>query len=359
MNKVAFVVGTRPEIIKLAPLIEIITKQAKLLPFIISTGQQGELLNKTLLEFNINPNVQIEFNPESVHLTEQFGNLVKHVGSCIQKSGSRYVVIQGDTSSAFAGALAGFLLNVPVGHVEAGLRSHNLSSPFPEEGYRTMISRVVSHHFAPTKDAVQNLLAEGISKSVIHLVGNTFVDSILKYSSSKDLKTNVKKILITLHRRESFGQPIRDIAHAIRDFSLEEPSVQVNVIVHPNPNSGLVLKELLSDLIHINLMQPLMYKDLLHEIRTSNFVLTDSEGIQEECAVMGTTLLIARNETERPEVLSETRKLIGTNQNEVYANLKAEIKRDFRVSKYSEFNMSILGDGKSSSRICRIIRDSI
>ncbi len=359
MKKIAFIVGTRPEIVKLAPVIEATAKLIGYAPYVISTGQQGQLLNKTLLEFNIEPNIEIDVKFETTLLTEQFGNLVKHVGYCIQKSDSRYVVIQGDTSSAFAGAVAGYLLNIPVGHVEAGLRSNDLSSPFPEEGYRTMISRIARHHFAPTAEAVKNLLAERISKEDIHLVGNTIVDSILAYSSPKSLTSNVKKVLVTLHRRESFGQPIRDIVNAIRDFSLEELDTDINVIIHPNPNSGLVMKEILSDLVNVNLMNPLSYKDLLHEIRTSNLVLTDSGGIQEECAVIGTNLLIARNETERPEVLSETRRLIGTSRNEVYSNLKAEVKEGLRVSNYSAFNLSILGDGQSSSRICKVIRDSI
>ncbi len=360
MKNVAFVVGTRPEVIKLAPIIEATTKQVGLVPCVISTGQQGELLKRTLLEFDIKPTFVTEFNQRELNLTEQFGNFVKQIGVCIQKSGSQYIVTQGDTSSAFAGALAGFLLNTPVGHVEAGLRSHNLKSPFPEEGYRIMISRIATDHFAPTAAAVKNLLSEGIPNSAIHLVGNPVVDSVLKYSSpiSTTSNSNLKQILVTLHRRESFGQPIRDIANAIRDLCFEEKECQVNVIVHPNPNSGLVLKEVLGDLTNVNLMEPLTYRELLQEIRASHFVLTDSGGIQEECAVIGTTLLIARNETERPEVLSANRRLIGTNRSQVFSTLKAEMKRDFKVPRGLNFDTTILGDGHSGSRICKIIGDS-
>ncbi len=359
MRKIAIVVGTRPEVIKLAPVIKAIREEEGLEPCVISTGQQVELLKKALDEFEIKPDIEIELNFGKTNLPEQFGNLVGKIGACLEQSNSKYVVTQGDTSSAFAGAVAGFLLKIPVGHVEAGLRSHDLSSPFPEEGYRTMISRITTDHFAPTNAAVNNLLSEGIPERAIHLVGNTIVDSIVEYSSLSIQNPIVKKVLVTLHRRENFGQPLRDIAAAIKDFASEELSVQINVIVHPNPNSGLVLKELLADLVNVNLLEPLSYKDLLHEIRTSHFVLTDSGGIQEECAVFGSTLLIARNETERPEVLSESRMLIGTNRGRVYEALKMEVKRDIRFMEYPDLNLAILGDGQSSARICRIIQDSM
>jgi UDP-N-acetylglucosamine 2-epimerase (non-hydrolysing) len=360
VHKIAIVVGTRPEVIKLAPVIKAIRKEDGLEPCVISTGQQVELLKKALDEFEIKPDIEIDLNSGKTHLPEQFGNLVGQIGTCLKEIDSRYVLTQGDTSSAFAGAVAGFLLKIPVGHVEAGLRSHDLSSPFPEEGYRAMISRISTHQFAPTTAAVNNLISEGITESSIHLVGNTIVDSIVEYSSFRIQNTKVKKkVLVTLHRRENFGQPLRDIAAAIKDFAMEELTVQINVIVHPNPNSGLVLKELLADLVNVNLLEPLSYKDLLHEIRTSHFVLTDSGGIQEECAVLGSTLLIARNETERPEVLSESRMLIGTNRDRVYEALKMEVKRDIRFMEYPDLNLAILGDGQSSSRICRMIQDSM
>ena len=359
MDKIAIVVGTRPEVIKLAPVIKAIREEDRLKPYVISTGQQVGLLRKALDEFEIKPDIEIDLNVGKTHLPEQFGNLVGQIGTCLKEIDSRYVLTQGDTSSAFAGAVAGFLLKIPVGHVEAGLRSHDLSSPFPEEGYRAMISRISTHQFAPTTAAVNNLISEGITESSIHLVGNTIVDSIVEYSSFRIQNTKVKKVLVTLHRRENFGQPLRDIAAAIKDFAMEELTVQINVIVHPNPNSGLVLKELLADLANVNLLEPLNYVDLLHEIRTSHFVLTDSGGIQEECAVLGSTLLIARNETERPEVLSESRMLIGTNKDRVYEALKEEVKRDVRFKEYPDLNLAILGDGQSSSRICRIIQDSM
>ena len=359
MDKIAIVVGTRPEVIKLAPVIKAIREEDRLKPYVISTGQQVGLLRKALDEFEIKPDIEIDLNVGKTHLPEQFGNLVGQIGTCLKEIDSRYVLTQGDTSSAFAGAVAGFLLKIPVGHVEAGLRSHDLSSPFPEEGYRAMISRISTHQFAPTTAAVNNLISEGITESSIHLVGNTIVDSIVEYSSFRIQNTKVKKVLVTLHRRENFGQPLRDIAAAIKDFAMEELAVQINVIVHPNPNSGLVLKELLADLANVNLLEPLNYVDLLHEIRTSHFVLTDSGGIQEECAVLGSTLLIARNETERPEVLSESRMLIGTNKDRVYEALKEEVKRDVRFTEYPDLNLAILGDGLSSSRICRIIQDSM
>ena len=359
MHKIAIVVGTRPEVIKLAPVIKAIRKEDGLEPYVISTGQQVGLLRKALDEFEIKPDIEIDLNFGKTHLPEQFGNLVGQIGTCLKEIDSRYVLTQGDTSSAFAGAVAGFLLKIPVGHVEAGLRSHDLSSPFPEEGYRTMISRISTHQFAPTTAAVNNLISEGITESSIHLVGNTIVDSIVEYSSTSIQNPKVKKVLVTLHRRENFGQPLRDIAAAIKDFALGELAVQINVIVHPNPHSGLVLKELLSDLVNVHLLEPLTYVDLLHEIRTSHFVLTDSGGIQEECAVLGSTLLIARNETERPEVLSESRMLIGTNRDRVYEALKVEVKRNIRFNEYPDLNLSILGDGQSSSRICRIIQVSM
>lgn len=359
MYRVAIVVGTRPEVIKLAPVISAISLENDLESVVISTGQQGELLKRTLKEFNIEPDYEFEIGPGEISLPEQYGILVGKIGHILHMSQAQYVITQGDTSSAIAGAVAGFLLRIPVGHVEAGLRSRDLASPFPEEGYRTMISRIATHHFAPTETAIQNLLAEGISRNAIHLVGNTIVDSIRLYSDSVNTRTEFRKILVTLHRRENFGQPLKDIAGAIRDFAKEEIGVRINVIIHPNPNSGLVLQELLSGLANIDLLQPLNYRNLLREIGTSYLVLTDSGGIQEECAVLGTTLLIARNETERPEVLSESRKLIGTSRDKVYDALKVEMGKGFQSTTRQGLNYAILGDGHTSSRICKIIKGSM
>ncbi len=359
MYKIAIVLGTRPEVIKLAPLIECIQADSELQAVVISTGQQGDLLRKTLDEFEISPNIEIKFSSQKTSLTDQAGTLISEIGSNLNASNSSYVIIQGDTSSAFAGAVAGFMLKIPVGHVEAGLRSYDLSSPFPEEGYRSMISKVTTDHFAPTSLAASNLLAEGVSKSAIHLVGNTVVDSILNNFVSVNHVAAIKKILVTLHRRENFGEPLKNIASAIKRLALEEPNLQFKIIIHPNPNSGLVLKDYLANLVNIQLLEPLSYKDLLFEISTSHAVLTDSGGIQEECAVLQVNMLIARNETERPEVLSESRKLVGTNEEKVYAALKAEIDSNSRSPRDRELDLEILGDGQSSSRIARIIRASI
>jgi UDP-N-acetylglucosamine 2-epimerase (non-hydrolysing) len=269
MKKIAIIVGTRPEVIKLSPIIEAIKSENGLEPIVISSGQQGELLNQTMHEFGIVPKFKAELNFRNSSLFNHVATLTEEIGNCLELVQPSFILTQGDTSSAFAGTLSGFLLGIPVGHVEAGLRSQNLKSPFPEEGYRQLISRIASIHFAPTELAAQNLLAEGIDSKVVKVVGNPIVDAIQNLVSSFANNPRTKKILVTLHRRENFGEPLAQIAQAIGDFAKSHKEVIFNVIIHPNPNSGLFLSKALSGFPNINLLPPLNYRDLLSEILTS------------------------------------------------------------------------------------------
>ena len=356
MKKIAIIAGTRPEVIKLSPIIEAIKSENGLEPIVISSGQQGELLNQTLREFGIVPKFKAELNFRNSSLFNHVATLTEEIGKCLESVQPSFILTQGDTSSAFAGTLSGFLLGIPVGHVEAGLRSQNLKSPFPEEGYRQLISRIASIHFAPTELAAQNLLAEGIDSKIVKVVGNTIVDAVQDLVSSFANNARTKKILVTLHRRENFGEPLEQIAQAIGDFAKSHKEVIFNVIIHPNPNSGLFLSKALSGFPNINLLPPLNYRDLLSEILTSAAVLTDSGGIQEECAVLRTRLLIARNETERPEVLSENRILVGVSKQGVYQALDESFELTFSAASELDLDLGVIGDGHSSVRIIQSIK---
>lgn len=313
MHKLKFltVFGTRPEVIKLAPLIKAVEADQDCVSITCATTQHRELQNNFLDLFSITADYDLKIMEEGqdlFHITETVLNRIKLV---LLAEKPDFTVVQGDTTTAFAAALSCFYLKIPVVHVEAGLRTGNLHYPFPEEANRTLISRMASLHMAPTQKAVDNLAEEGIVENVFK-VGNTIVDSVdwvINNHSTQDpkiqeiLKRSPKNVLITVHRRENFGEPLKEICVAIKDLASKYQDYSFIWPVHPNPNIRKYVEENLSNISNLFLLEPVSYGDLVCMIRDSAVILSDSGGIQEEACILGKNILILRNETERPEVV--------------------------------------------------------
>jgi UDP-N-acetylglucosamine 2-epimerase (non-hydrolysing) len=354
MKKILFVLGTRPEAIKLNPVIKQFDLNKSFETMILTTGQQESLLNNTLDELGIFPNKKVKMKIKNSNISHHVRDLISTVDKYLTITKPDLVIVQGDTSTAFAAALAAFLNKIPVAHIEAGLRSLNLESPFPEEGYRQLISRLSRFNFAPTNLAKSNLLSEGISPEKIFVVGNTVVDSVIKNIGEIESVKIENKILITLHRRENFGKPLTDICNGVYKFATENQSTRIKIIMHPNPNSSETIISILGKLNNIELVSPLRYVDLLKEILSSIYILTDSGGIQEECNILKVPLLIARNETERPEVLSSS-KLLGTSSEAINSAMKDLYLSSKKNERSISLNLNTFGDGTSAMQITKIV----
>lgn len=309
--KILTVFGTRPEVIKLAPLIHAFESDPAITSITCASTQQRDLQHGILSQFKIKPDYDLDLMKDGqdlFHITESVLHRIKEI---LDLESPDYIVVQGDTTTAFASALAGFYKKIPVVHIEAGLRTGKLFSPYPEEANRTMLSKIASFHMAPTQLAQENLEGEGITHNVYN-VGNTIVDS-LDWALKNHMPTNFmiksiidhpgEKVLITAHRRENFGQPMLDICKAVYNICHKYPHITFVWPVHPNPNVASVVNDNLSDIANLKLIQPLDYMDLLWIIKASSLVLSDSGGIQEECCILGKNIIILREDTERPEVV--------------------------------------------------------
>jgi UDP-N-acetylglucosamine 2-epimerase (non-hydrolysing) len=361
--KVAIIFGTRPEAIKMAPVIKEIQKYPQEFhPVICVTGQHRKMLDQVLSIFRIKPDIDLNLMEENQSLDSLTANAIRKLTEALTKTSPGLVLVQGDTTTAMAAALAAFYQRIPVGHVEAGLRTHDRYNPFPEEINRNLISVLSSYHFAPTKKAVAALLREGINKNNIFLTGNTVVDAlqmITKGRATAHFRGLRKKkiILITAHRRENFGQPFENICNALKEIAARNPDIEIVYPVHMNPNVAGPAHKILNHRDRIKLVQPLEYLDLVELMKKSYLVLTDSGGIQEEAPVFGKPVLVLREETERPEgIEAKVAKLVGTDKTRIIRetelllhNRKAYLKMANAVSPY--------GDGKAAKRIVKIIRE--
>lgn len=335
--KVLTIFGTRPEVIKLAPLIRELESQPDIKSLTCATTQQRDLQNGILNLFGIKPDYDLDLMKDGQDLYHITTSVLLKIKEILDRESPDYIVVQGDTTTAFSAALAGFYRKIPVVHIEAGLRTWNLYSPYPEEANRNLISRIATLHMTPTELAVHNLRQEGITANVYN-VGNTIVDAVeWALNTHKPSNLQVKdvlersgeKVLITAHRRENFGQPMIDICDAIHDICLKYPHISFIWPVHPNPNVFNLVKERLSDLSNLNLVSPLDYVDLLWVIKESKLILSDSGGIQEESCILGKNILILREDTERPEVVSSGYGvLVGSNKELICSEFDRLIERD-------------------------------
>ncbi len=305
------VMGTRPEVIKMAPVVKALGA-TKLKAKVLATAQHRGMLDQMMATFELRSDWDLDAMRPGQTLADLTGRLIPGLTKTIQDSGAAAVLAQGDTTTVFCSALAAYYLGLPFGHVEAGLRSGDLRSPFPEEGMRRLTSPLSRWHFAPTETSRGSLLREGTPDKDIHVVGNTVIDALLETAARPDLalppsvrrlEPGERRVLVTLHRRENFGEPLLRILESLRSFALRHPEARLVYPVHPNPNVQEPAKAHLGGLPNVELIEPLDYPELVTLMKESYLVLTDSGGIQEEAPAIGRPVLVFREVTERPEAV--------------------------------------------------------
>lgn len=363
MNKpITILFGTRPEAIKLAPIILELRNQ-NISHRVIHTGQHLELADTILDTFDITPDHRLEMMTKTQTPLDLLQRLLAVLPEWISRDKTHLLLVQGDTTTALAGALTAHHQGVELAHLEAGLRSHDKTQPFPEEANRTLISHLADIHFAPTAGAQKNLIAENIPQDRIHLTGNSVVDALqfmLKQSNKsvaevlKQYGAEKKRLMVlTVHRRENFGEPIRDIFSAVAELSEQVEDLKILLPVHPNPK----IKESLSLLENrpgIELIDPLSYHDFVPLMAAADLILTDSGGIQEEAPALGTPVYVLRNKTERPELIeSGAGKLIGTDRENI-----VEMVTRFFNTMHDTSPTDVFGDGHTAERVVRLLRSS-
>lgn len=359
-----FIFGTRPEAIKMAPLILRLREIAKVR--VCVTGQHKEMLEQALQFFSISPDYHLKVMTSNQSLFSVTAKTLTLLERVIEDSSPDLILVQGDTTTAFAGALAGYYKKIKVAHVEAGLRSFNKYSPFPEEMDRVMIGQVSDYHFAPTPKAKSNLIKENVPEKRIFVVGNTVVDALLmgvdivrrneKAFSGffRFVDFSKKVILVTGHRRESFGRPFENICLALRDVAKED--VEIVYPVHLNPNVRSHVFPILRDIKNIHLIEPLSYPHIIYLMSKSHLILTDSGGIQEEAPTLGKPVLVMRDVTERTEgIEAGTALLVGTKRTRIAASARMLLNDETLYKKMAK-TRNPYGDGRSSQRIRDILR---
>lgn len=365
MIKVMTVFGTRPEAIKMAPVVLELQKHADRIQTIVAvTAQHRQMLDQVLDLFQITPDYDLDIMSQGQTLYDITTKSLMGLKDVLAKEKPDLVLVHGDTTTTFAGALASYYQQVPVGHVEAGLRTGDIYSPFPEEMNRKLTGAIAAIHFAPTATAKANLLKENVNPSHIYVTGNTVIDALMTtvagdYDFGDDLKDvdfqNHRVILLTTHRRENLGEPMRHIYKALRRIIEEIPDTEIVFPVHRNPLVRKVVEEELAGVDRIHLIDPMEYEPFANLMSLSSLVLTDSGGIQEEAPSLGKPVLVLRNTTERPEAVEAgTVRLIGTDKDVVYAETKRLLTDQDAYDAMSNA-VNPYGDGKASQRIVQAI----
>lgn len=363
MKKIMLVFGTRPEAIKMCPLVNELKSRPGIGTIVCVTGQHRQMLDQVLEVFHVTPDYDLSIMKDKQTLFDITSNILNRIKAVLEKVRPDVVLVHGDTSTTFATALACFYLQIPVGHVEAGLRTYNLYSPYPEEFNRQAVGIISQYNFAPTELSRQNLLHEGKKESSIYVTGNTAIDA---------LKTTVRKnfthaelewasgsrlILITAHRRENLGEPMRHMFRAIRRVMDEHPNVKAIYPIHMNPVVRQTANELLGGDKRIHIIEPLDVLDFHNFMARSYMILTDSGGIQEEAPSLGKPVLVMRDTTERPEgIQAGTLKLVGTDEENIYHNFMLLLDSPDEYAKMSNA-VNPYGDGFASKRIADILTE--
>ncbi|HJJ04517.1 MAG TPA: UDP-N-acetylglucosamine 2-epimerase (non-hydrolyzing) [Clostridiaceae bacterium] len=357
MIKVMTVFGTRPEAIKMAPLVKELKSRKEIECIVCVTAQHRQMLDQVLHTFNIVPDYDLDIMKQGQTLSDITSRALKGLEEVIQKVKPNIVLVHGDTTTTFAGALAAYYSQVDVGHVEAGLRTWNKYSPFPEEMNRQMVGVIADMHFAPTENSKNSLLKEGKKIENIFVTGNTAIDA-LSTTVDQSYKNEIldwigkdRMILITAHRRENLGEPMRGMFKAIKRIIDEFPDVKAVYPVHLNPKVREVANEVFGDDNKIKLIDPLEVIDFHNFLAKSYLILTDSGGIQEEAPSLGKPVLVLRDTTERPEgITAGTLKLAGTDEETIYKLTKELLENNEEYEKMSKAS-NPYGDGKASKRI--------
>lgn len=382
MKKIMLVFGTRPEAIKMAPLVKEFQKLPEYFETIVCvTGQHREMLDQVLHIFEIKPDYDLNIMKQGQDLYDVTARVLTGMREVLKEAQPDVVLVHGDTTTSTAAALAAFYQQIPVGHVEAGLRTHNIYSPWPEEMNRQITGRIATYHFAPTPLSRQNLLAEGVKEEQITVTGNTVIDALymvvdkIKRDKALDaeleallknagydvnrLANGKKLVLITGHRRENFGDGFIHMCTAIKDLTKKYPDVDFVYPMHLNPNVRKPIHEVfgedLSNLGNMFFIEPLEYLSFVYLMEKSNIVLTDSGGIQEEAPGLGKPVLVMRDTTERPEALSAgTVKLVGTNYDRIIDQV-SQLLTDEEYYNGMSHAVNPYGDGKACQRICDVL----
>ncbi|MSR23321.1 MAG: UDP-N-acetylglucosamine 2-epimerase (non-hydrolyzing) [Gemmatimonadetes bacterium] len=377
-TRVLVVVGTRPEAIKMAPVLKALaTRAPRLETRLVLTGQHTDLVDSALETFSLRPDWDLGIMREGQTLTEVARECLAGLEVVLQEWRPHLLLVQGDTASAFFATMAAYFQRIPIGHVEAGLRTWDLQAPFPEEGFRSLIGVLADLHFAPTATARENLLREGVAEERIHVTGNTVVDALLEVAGrgARPQSSILERllapeappfVLLTLHRRESFGAPIERVFGAVTRLVDEFPGVEVLYPVHPNPNVTNSADRILGGRDRIHLTPPLPYADLVAALAGARLILTDSGGIQEEAPTFGTPVLVLREKSERPEgLLTGDAHLVGTDPDRIVTEAKRILAgalqpgRDELGAQEALAQEAIArnpyGDGKAGERIGAIV----
>ncbi len=368
--KTLFVIGTRPEAIKLAPVVLAMRGDPRFLPVVCATGQHREILAPVLSLFRILPRNDLDAMRKGQALAPLLSLILAGLDKIIGREKPDVVVVQGDTTSTLAGSLVAFSHRVPVAHVEAGLRTGDKFHPFPEEIYRSLTTRIADYHLAPTAGARENLLAEGVPSVRIAVTGNTVVDALLfvkrAIEGSPSKQAYLRKrfpfvreerplVLVTGHRRENFGEGFRNICDAIRQVALSHPSVEIVYPVHPNPNVRSPVRKSLSGIPNVRLLDPLDYESFVYMMSRARLILTDSGGIQEEAPSLGKPVLVMRKTTERPEILrTGTALLVGIDSRSIVEGVERFLDGALSPPRPAP-GRNPFGDGRSSERILRAV----
>ena len=365
MKKVMLVFGTRPEAIKMCPLVKELQKRKSIQTVVCVTGQHREMLTQVLDCFGVIPDYNLDIMQDRQTLFDITVNIISRIKPVLEKEKPDLLLVHGDTTTTFISALCSFYMQIPVGHVEAGLRTYNLYSPFPEEFNRQATGIIAKYNFAPTQQAKKNLLKEGKEESSIYITGNTAIDA-LKTTVKKDYYHpifdwvgNDRLILLTAHRRENLGQPLEEMFTAIRKIVDEYKDVKVIYPIHKNPIVRETANRIFGGNEQIKLIEPLEVLDFHNFLAKSYLILTDSGGIQEEAPSLGKPVLVMRDTTERPEgIKAGTLKLVGTNQNTIYENIKLLLDDKKEYEKMSKAS-NPYGDGTASIQIADIIEKTL
>jgi len=363
-RKIICVVGTRPEAIKMAPVILALKRHPWTNVCVLATAQHRQLLDQVLDLFGIVPDIDLNVMTPNQSLPALTARLMTALDLCFLNEKPDAVVAQGDTTTVMVSALIAFYHKIPFGHVEAGLRTGDMYSPFPEEMNRVLAGHLAQWHFAPTISSSDNLLAEGIDSKNIHVTGNTVIDALLDVAGqceqfSPKVSPGKRLVLVTAHRRENFGEPIQEVCRAVRHLAETRDDIEFLYPVHPNPNVKDVVTKALGGLSNVTLCEPLDYLPFVAAMKAAYLILTDSGGVQEEAPALAKPVLVLRKETERPEAVSEgVVKLIGPNFDAIVEETLKLLDDENEYHAMAR-GISPYGDGNASERIVDIIQKGL
>jgi len=362
MTKVICIVGTRPEAIKMAPVIRALAAEPRFDVRVLATAQHRQMLDQVLRVFGIEPDIDLDIMRPNQGLATLTARLLLELDGVLLAEKPDVVLAQGDTTTVMTAALACFYHRIPFGHVEAGLRTGDLSNPFPEEMNRVVAGRLARWHFAPTESARQNLLREGVSDSQVWVTGNTVIDALVSVADMRPdtglpIDDSKRLVLVTSHRRENFGAPFESICRAVREIADRNEDVQVLYPVHPNPNVQTVAHRTLGDHPRIVLCPPLDYLPFVGAMQRAYLILSDSGGVQEEAPALGKPVLVLRQETERPEAVEAgVVRLVGHDFDRIVGEAQRLLDDPAAYAAMAR-GVSPYGDGHAAGRIVGVLRE--